>query len=94
MKKRIRIFIALLSLALSISLTNVSFAQGPNGPPPPPPGGGGGGGTGTGQGGNQGAPIGDGMFLLLGLAGLYAGRKLYLDKTADKTENKEESTIA
>ena len=70
MKTHFRILPAFILIALFISIHTVSFAQ----PPPPPPGGG------HGQGGNQppgaGAPIGDGMFLLIGLAGLYGGRKV------------------
>ncbi len=45
--------------------------------PPPPPGGSSGTGNGSGnsQGGN--APIGSGLFILLGMGAAYGGRKLY-----------------
>jgi len=61
----------LFALALLFSVHNVSMSQ----PPPPPSGG-------HGLDSNQapmagGAPIGDGMFLLLSLAGLYGGKKIY-----------------
>lgn len=59
----------LVALTLLISIHTVSIAQ-----PPPPPNGG------HGSNGDQvpggGAPIGEGMFLLFGLAGLYAGKKV------------------
>jgi hypothetical protein len=55
------------------------FAQGP---PPPPPGGHGG--TGNTSGGN--APIGGGLFILMGLGAAYGSRKLYL-------MNKEEEEV-
>ena len=45
-------------------------------PPPPPTGSGGSGGTSNNQlGGN--APIGGGLFILLGLGAAYGGRKIY-----------------
>ncbi len=47
------------------------FSQGP----PPPPTGAGHGASGDQQGGN--APIGGGLFILLGLGAAYGGRKLY-----------------
>ena len=72
MKKHFIIFRSLLLLAFVFTLQNVSFSQ----PPPPasnhgsqgnaPPGGGGGG-----------APVGDGLFFLVALAGLYGGKKIY-----------------
>jgi hypothetical protein len=72
MKKHFRIFAAFLTLALLISVHTVSMAQ----PPPPPPGGG------HGLPGNQppanGAPIGNGTFILLTLAAAYALRKVYV----------------
>jgi hypothetical protein len=64
---------------IAASINTESIAQPP--PPPPsghslttdnPPGGG--------------APIGDGMFLLLGLAGLYGGSKLYSLRIDSKGE--------
>ena len=63
------IITSLVLLALTISSTNLS-AQGP----PPPPG------SGHGQTGNQNggsAPIGGGLFILLGLGAAYSGRKIY-----------------
>ena len=72
MKKHFIIFRSLLLLAFVFTLQNVSFSQ----PPPPasnhgsqgnaPPGGGGGG-----------APVGDGLFFLVAMAGLYGGKKIY-----------------
>ncbi len=81
MRKHFRIFTALITLAIFISINSVSVAQPP---PPPPPGGGHGGG------GNQppaGAPVGEGMFLLFGLAGLYAGKKVYETRRVLKSED-------
>ncbi len=64
---------ALLVLVLFVSISVCGLAQTP--PPPPPPA------NGHGQTGNSPAgpsgPIGDGMYILIGLAGLYAGRKVY-----------------
>jgi len=80
MKKQFRIFTAFITLVLFLSISTISIAQPP---PPPPPGGG------HGQGGNQpagGAPIGEGMFLLIGLAGLYGGKKVYDMRKALKSE--------
>jgi len=71
MKNTFRISKAFIVLTLFIILNNVSIAQ----PPPPPPGGG------HGLGGNNppgaGAPIGEGIFLLISLAGLYGARKVF-----------------
>jgi len=82
MRKYIKIFTAFVSLALLIGVHTVSVAQ----PPPPPPGGGHGGG------GNQppgsGAPLGEGVFLLVGLAGLYGGKKAYDMKKDSDSDNK------
>ncbi len=82
MKKNYNVLKALLIFVLFISLSLAGSAQTP---PPPPPN------TGHGQGGNQapsdgGAPIGDGMFILIGLAGLYAGKKVYDYKKAVPAE--------
>jgi len=71
MKKYFKLLKFFFALALLFSIHNVSMSQ-----PPPPPGGGHGGSD------NQaplagGAPVGDGMFLLLSLAGLYGGKKIY-----------------
>ena len=65
-----KIFKALLVLTISLS----SFTLLAQGPPPPPSGGHGG--SGNVNGGN--APIGGGLFVLLGLGAAYGGRKLYL----------------
>lgn len=68
---RILFLSAILTLLFSISFNETVLSQPP---PPPPPGGG------HGEGGNQpagGAPIGDGVYLLIGLAGLYGGKKVY-----------------
>lgn len=55
----------------SLMVTSLVHSQ-----PPPPPGGGGTSDTRAGS--NQtGAPIGGGLFILLGLAAAYGGRKLY-----------------
>ncbi|MFK5855528.1 MAG: hypothetical protein QM503_05310 [Bacteroidota bacterium] len=71
-KKLFRLFIALLFMAGTYTL----MAQ-----PPPPPGGSSGGGSGTGgtdeQRNGGGAPIGGGLFILLGLGAVYGGRKIY-----------------
>ncbi len=57
------------------------FAQ----PPPPPPSQGHGLGSDNPPG--SGAPIGDGMFLLLGLAGLYSVKKIYAHRTELKANS-------
>ena len=69
MKIRIILFIALMFLG---SLNEVGNCQ--SLPPPPPS-------NGHGNGGNQppaGAPVGNGTFILMALAGVYALRKVYL----------------
>ena len=74
MKKTI---ITLLIIIASVTTTNV-FAQVP---PPPPPGHGQ---TGNQPGGN--APIGGGLFILLGLGAVYGGKKTYnLYKDGEQT---------
>ena len=57
-------------LFLSIIISTEVIAQDVP-PPPPPPGGG------HGQSGNQRAPIGGGLFILLGLGAAYGGVKGY-----------------
>jgi len=57
-----------ITIGLMLGTTDV-FSQ----PPPPPPGGHGD--TGNQNAGN--APIGGGLFILLGLGAAYGGRKLY-----------------
>jgi hypothetical protein len=70
MKKYFKLLKLFFALALLFSIHSESMSQ-----PPPPPS------TGHGGASNQapgaGAPIGDGMFLLLSLAGLYSGKKIY-----------------
>jgi hypothetical protein len=75
MKKYLKLLRFFFALALLTSIHTVGFSQ----PPPPTqhgtaadavPGGGGG------------APIGEGMFILLGLAGLYGGKKWYDSRKA------------
>jgi hypothetical protein len=56
-----------------VSLSIGSTALLAQGPPPPPPGDHGG--TGNTTGGN--APIGGGLFILMGLGAAYGGKKLY-----------------
>ena len=70
MKKRFGIFNLLLILVLFITINAAGIAQTP---PPPPPGGV------HGQAGNKApaAPIGEGIFLLIGLAGMYGSKKVY-----------------
>jgi len=72
MKKQIR--------TLLLSITFILFAATGFSQPPPPPGGGHGQ-TGNQQGGN--APIGSGLFLLLGLGAAYGSKKLYSMKKED-----------
>lgn len=83
MKKILFMLIFMMTLLISGN----GFAQGPGGggPPPPPGGGGTGGDPGHGQSGNQGAPIGGGLEILLVLGMAYAGKKVYqLRKEKDK----------
>ncbi len=61
--------ILLITLLITASATTTLVAQVP---PPPPPGHGQ---TGNQTGGN--APIGGGLFILLGLGAAYGGKKLY-----------------
>ena len=59
----------IITLVLGMALSFNSFAQAP--PPPPPAHGS----TGNQNGGN--APIGSGLFILIGLGAAYGGKKLY-----------------
>ncbi len=73
-------------LKVFVIVMMVSFAYSAEAQPPPPPGGstGTGNNTGNSQGGT--APIGGGLFILLGLGAAYGGRKLYQlqnDKSID-----------
>ncbi len=67
MKKQITTI--LFTIALTLSVSN-GFTQ-----PPPPPTGAGHGASGNQTGGN--APLGSGLFILLGLGAAYGGKKLY-----------------
>ncbi len=71
MKKRFGIFNLLLVLVLFVTINAAGIAQTP---PPPPPGGGHGIAGNTPPGSS--APIGEGMFLLIGLAGMYGSKKV------------------
>ncbi len=73
MKKILKNIIKAFAILLFVSAAYTVSAQGP---PPPPSGSEGSGGTSGNQlGGN--APIGGGLFILLGLGAAYGGRKLY-----------------
>lgn len=67
-----KILTAIFTLALLIGLNTLSSAQAP--PPPPPT-------EGHGLLGSQhdpnSAPVGDGVYILIGLVGLYASKKVY-----------------
>ena len=76
MKKHI---LTLLFTLIFTLFATTGFTQ-----PPPPPSGAGHGASGNQTGGN--APIGGGLFILLGLGAAYGGRKLY----RMNTENPEE----
>jgi predicted small lipoprotein YifL len=82
MKKQFNIFKSLLVLVLFVSISVCGLAQPP--PPPPPPANGHGG-TGNSPAGPS-SPIGDGMYILIGLAGLYAGKKVYDYRKAAELE--------
>jgi hypothetical protein len=80
MKKHFRIFAAFLTFALLMSIHTLSEAQ----PPPPPDGGHGGGGNAPP--GGAGAPVGEGMLILIGFAGLYGGKKVHDMRKEVKSE--------
>jgi hypothetical protein len=64
----------LIQLMIIVSFTLTStFLLAQDGPPPPPPDGHGGEGNAP----AGGAPIGGGLFILLGLGAAYGGKKLY-----------------
>jgi len=73
MKKNFIIFRAFLLLAFVVAMQHVSFSQ----PPPPPTSNHGSAGNAPPGGGDGGAPVGDGLFFLIALAGLYGTKKLY-----------------
>ncbi len=72
MKKTINNILKAFVIGLMVSIAYSVEAQ-----PPPPPGGAAG--TGNESGNSQGgsAPIGGGLFILLGLGAAYGGRKVY-----------------
>ena len=72
MKNPFRILITFMVISIVVGISTVGFTQ----PPPPPPPSVGHGAAGNVPGGG-GAPIGEGMYFLLGLAGLYGGAKVY-----------------
>ncbi len=67
--KTIKRTILTLIILISLSISFTAIAQAP--PPPPPDHGS----TGNQNGGN--APIGSGLFILIGLGAAYGGKKLY-----------------
>ncbi len=73
MKKQI------LSITITLFFTLFAYSGFSQGPPPPPSGGHGSSGNQTG--GN--APIGSGLFILMGLGVAYGSRKLYSMKKED-----------
>ena len=81
MKQHIRLFITFLSLALLLCIHTASMAQ----PPPPPQHGSFSSQAPAGE--TGGAPIGDGLYLLFALAGLYGGKKVYDTRKALQPEN-------
>ncbi|RLD40834.1 MAG: hypothetical protein DRI89_11110 [Bacteroidetes bacterium] len=79
MKNTINNLIKAFAILLLVGTTYTVSAQ----PPPPPAGEGGSGGSqGNQLGGN--APIGGGLFILLGLGAAYAGRKVYSLRAEEK----------
>jgi hypothetical protein len=77
MKKQI---LSITLITMFMLFTYNGFSQGP----PPPPSGAGHGATGNQTGGN--APIGGGLFILLGLGAAYGSKKLYALKKEDIEE--------
>jgi hypothetical protein len=77
MKTKLRIFIMSLLIAGATLISSNINAQ--TDPPPPP--------SGHGESGNQppggGAPIGGGLFILLGLGAAYGAKKLFGKKEED-----------
>ncbi len=70
MKKTTQIFLPIIFLVISLFFSQSLY---PQSPPDPPSGHGGGGDANPGGG----APIGGGLFILLGLGAAYGGKKLY-----------------
>lgn len=81
MKKYFKILRITLVISIVFCIQSVSFPQ----PPPPPQHGLNDNSPPTG---GAGAPIGEGMFLLIGLAGLYGGKKVYDTRKSLKSEDK------
>ena len=73
MKKNNRILLLIFILCLSLGIHSQSHAQSL---PPPPPAQHGSSGS-QAPGGAGGAPVGDGIYLLIALAGLYGVKKVY-----------------
>ena len=86
MKNRFRIFAAFLTFALLMSIHTASMAAPSDGLPPLPPADKAPGPPGHGGGGNQGAPIGNGTYILLILASGYALRKVYVMRKIETAE--------
>ena len=77
MKKAFKSRILLILLLAFMAIAQSSFAQGP----PPPPWDAGAKGSSTNHApGDSGAPIGNGTFILLALAAVYSGKKMYYVK--------------
>ncbi len=81
MKKIINSLPKVFATILLVGFTYTASSQ-----PPPPPTSGGGSGTGGTSGQRTGAPIGGGLFILLGLATAYGGKKIY-DLRKEKLED-------
>jgi len=80
--KNLKIVIATVFATGLFFIANPILAQGPGEPPPPP--------ASHGSSGNQrGAPIGGGLFILLGMAGIYGGYKGYKVWKEKRDEEKE-----
>ncbi len=75
MKKTIKLLLLPMLLVSIMAIAQSSLAQGP--PPVPSGTGAKGGSTNHAPGEGGGAPIGNGTFILLTLAAVYAGRKVY-----------------
>jgi len=80
MKLSYKILPFFIFFIITASINTESIAQ----PPPPPPAGHG---LANDNPPGGGAPIGDGMFLLIGLAGLYGGKKAYDLRKGVKSES-------
>lgn len=72
----------LLSIVLTL-FAATGFSQGP----PPPPSGAGHGASGNQTGGS--APIGSGLFILMGLGAAYGGKKMAVNRKSNKNPNQE-----